>query len=125
MDPTEITVAATAALASLGTALFFFGPRCAAPAQLAPDGRQEIELLVEGGYRPDRVVLKAGQPARLTVLRTDHSACSEDLVLGDLGVTRRLPTGRPVVIDLPALPPGEHEFTCGMRMMRGRIRVEA
>jgi plastocyanin domain-containing protein len=124
MDPTQIAVVSVAALVALFISLFFFGPRGRTRAAAA-DGLQTVELTVDNGYRPDRIVVKAAVPVRLQALRADRSPCSEQLVLPDLGITRHLPTGKVVTIDLPALRPGQYEFTCGMNMLRGRLMVEA
>lgn len=125
LDPVEIAVVAGSALSAVGTALFFFGPRQRTRARTGAGGSQQVDLMVDGGYRPDRIVVRAGVPVKLNVLRTDRSACSEQLVLGGLGVSRSLPTGRVVSIDLPALTPGAYDFTCGMNMLRGRLIAEA
>lgn len=124
MDTQEILVLTGAVAAALATALVFFGPRRRTAATVQADGRQQVDLIVEGGYRPDRIVLRAGLPARINVLRADRSPCSERIVFGDLGVSRHLPTGRVVPIDLPALQAGTYAFACGMKMLRGELRVE-
>ena len=122
MDTAELWVLVASALAMMATALFFFGPRKAAGAARA-GGVQEIDLAVDGGYRPDRIVAQAGVPLRLQVLRTDRSACTEQIAFRDLGILRDLPTGRVITLDLPALQPGNYEFTCGMNMLRGQLQV--
>jgi plastocyanin domain-containing protein len=124
LDPVEVGVVSGSVLSAVATVLFFFGPRKRTRARSQGGGTQEVDLMVDGGYRPDRIVVRAGQPVKLNVLRTDRSACSEQLVLGDLGVSRFLPTGRVVSIDLPALTPGAYDFTCGMNMLRGRLIAE-
>jgi plastocyanin domain-containing protein len=122
MDTAELAVLAGSAVAMAGTALFFFGPRKAADAART-GGVQEIDLAVDGGYRPDRIVAEAGVPLRLQVLRTDKSACTEQIAFRDLGILRDLPTGKVITLDLPALQPGAYEFTCGMNMVRGQLLV--
>lgn len=124
MDNTELLVVAGSLAAAAGTTYFFFGPRKQTEAQLI-EGRQEIDLTVDGGYRPDRIAVKAGVPLRVNVLRADSSACAEVITFGDLGVSRSLPVGRVSAIDLPPLAAGEYEFTCGMNMLRGRLIAEA
>jgi plastocyanin domain-containing protein len=124
MDAEQILVLAGTAAAIITTGLFFFGPRKRTAATAQTDGRQQIDLVVDGGYRPDRIVLRAGLPARINVLRTDRSPCSEQIVLGDFGVSRHLPTGKVVPIDLPPLRAGVYTFTCGMNMLRGQLEVQ-
>ncbi|WP_342377355.1 cupredoxin domain-containing protein [Myxococcus stipitatus] len=125
LDTTEVMVVASSLVAAAGTGLFFFGPRQRTRAKSEAGGTQQVDLMVDGGYRPDRIVVRAGMPVKLNVLRTDRSACSEQFVLGDLGVSRTLPTGRVVSIDLPALKEGAYDFTCGMNMLRGRLIAES
>ncbi len=122
MDTAELAVLSVSAVTMAATALFFFGPRKAAGAART-GGVQEIDLTVNGGYAPDRIVAEAGVPLRLQVLRTDRSACTEQIAFRDLGLLRDLPTGKVVTLDLPALQPGTYEFTCGMNMLRGQLQV--
>ncbi|WP_437876990.1 cupredoxin domain-containing protein [Sorangium sp. So ce513] len=89
----------------------------------SPQGVREIEIVVDGGYTPSRVVVTEGARVRLKVIRRDRSPCTREIVFASLGIRRELPTGVPVVIELPTLSPGEIEFTCGMNMLRGAIVV--
>lgn len=110
----------------------------AAPALLAPPAVlaeessspaspavREIEIVVDGGYKPGRVVISEGEPVRLKFLRKDYSPCTREVVFASLGIRRDLPTNVPVVIEIPAQSPGEIPFACGMNMVRGVIVVEA
>ncbi|WP_437944660.1 cupredoxin domain-containing protein [Sorangium sp. So ce296] len=90
----------------------------------SPQAVREIEIVVDGGYKPSRIVVTEGERVRLKVVRRDYSPCSREVVFASLGIRRELPTNVPVVIDLPALSPGEIEFKCGMNMLRGVIVVE-
>lgn len=85
---------------------------------------REIEIVVRGGYHPDRITIAEGERVRLRFVRREHSSCTREVVFPELGIRRELPPHRAVVIELPALPPGEHEFRCGMNMVRGTIVVE-
>ncbi|WP_437571327.1 cupredoxin domain-containing protein [Sorangium sp. So ce542] len=90
----------------------------------SPQAVREIEIVVDGGYKPSRIVVTEGERVRLKLVRRDYSPCSREVVFASLGIRRELPTNVPVVIDLPALSPGEIEFKCGMNMLRGVILVE-
>ena len=64
--------------------------------------------------------------ASLTIeLRRSERACSEQVVLADFGKSGPFPTGTVVPVEFMPGDPGEHEFTCQMGMLRGRIIVEA
>lgn len=85
---------------------------------------REIEVVVERGYHPGRVVIAAGERVRLKFLRREAGGCSRELVIPSLGLRRELPQGTEVAIDLPELGAGEYAFTCGMNMLRGSLVVE-
>ena len=91
----------------------------------ASESVQEEEVLVQGGYHPSAVEVEPAAPIRLVFDRQEASACSERLVIADLGVDVELPEGRRTVVDLPPLGAGTYEFRCGMGMLHGEIRVAA
>ena len=78
-------------------------------------------VLVNGGYKPDTLVVPAGEPVRLVFQRHDASPCSEEVVFPDQGVRAMLPQHEEVVVELPPSEVGEYEFHCGMGMLRGRL----
>nr|MBK7069350.1 cupredoxin domain-containing protein [Deltaproteobacteria bacterium] len=96
----------------------------AARAQAPAGAVREVEV-VDGGYRPARVEVAAGERVRLRFVRRDYGGCTREVVFPTLGLRRELPTGRPVTMDLPALPAGETPFECGMGMVRGAVVVRA
>ncbi len=126
MTPDKILVT-LAGLAAIGFVVWFFwlkrteGTRAAT----VSDGYQEAMVLVKGGYTPDTIRVTAGRPVRLLFRREETAACSEQVVLPDFGKSAPLPTGTVVPIEFLPGEPGEHEFTCQMGMLRGRIIVEA
>ena len=97
----------------------------AAHARLDPDGRQVVDVVVDRGYHPEAIVARAGLPLRLVFRRDDEDACSERVVFSSPHLDRRLAASGPTTIDLPAQPPGEVRFTCGMGRYRGRIELTA
>ena len=111
-----------AAIAWINWYFFAAGRRKAA---VAAGTGQAIDIVVDGGYDPSSIRLAHGRPARLVFDRRETSSCSDELVIPDLGVRRCLPAGKRTTVELPpTLARGEHEFTCGMGMMRGRLIVE-
>jgi len=103
-----------------GIVWFHWGPRSAIQAT-SKGGRQEASIAVKGGYSPDVVVVEAGRPIRLRFTRMEMSSCSERVVFDGLDVSRALPTGEEVTIDLPPLEAGEYPFACQMGMIRGKL----
>ena len=91
-------------------------------AEAAPQIR-EVEVVVDGTYKPDRVTVRKGERVRLKLVRHDYGACTRQIVIPALKLERELPPHKPVFIELPALAPGEYEFRCGMNMVRGTIVV--
>ena len=122
----QILVTAGGIAAALFVAWFFWLKRVdGVIAPTVTDGYQEQMILVKGGYTPDRIRVTAQRPVRLLFRREETAACSEQVVLPDFGKSASLPTGTVVPLEFMAGEPGEHEFTCQMGMLRGRIIVEA
>ncbi|MDC0675422.1 cupredoxin domain-containing protein [Nannocystis radixulma] len=96
----------------------------AAKVERAPAVR-EIEVVVDGSYRPDRITVTEGERVRLKFVRRDRSPCTREVVFAALGIRRELPTDQPVTIELPVLSVGTYEFHCGMNMTRGVLEVVA
>lgn len=103
---------------------FFVAEQQSASAVPTDGGVQEVTIHVRGGYAPSVVRVHAGRPVRLIFDRQETSSCSEEVVLGDLGVRRYLPAFQSTVVEIPDPVPGTHEFTCGMGMLHGKLVVE-
>jgi plastocyanin domain-containing protein len=102
---------------------YFFGDRAKTEATADAAGVQEVSVVVRGGYAPDTIQVRAGQPVRLKFYRDETSACSEQVVLGDFGIARDLPAYQTTAIEFTPDRAGEYTFTCGMNMMRGKLIV--
>jgi plastocyanin domain-containing protein len=121
MSTTDLLVV-VAALASIAWVnWYFFVAGRSAPAMAA--ALPEVVITVDGGYSPNVVQAKVGQPLRLIFDRQDDSSCSEEIVMPDFGVRRFLPTGTRTAIDVTPTTAGRHQFTCGMGMLRGTVIV--
>lgn len=84
----------------------------------------EVVIEVDGGYSPNAVRVKTGEPVRLIFDRKDDSSCSEEVVIPDFGVRTYLPTGQRTTIEITPKSAGRYGFTCGMSMLRGTIIAE-
>ncbi len=91
----------------------------------ANQGIQELTIQVDGGYEPNRVVVKAGQPVRLNFFRKDPSSCLEKIILPDFHIAKDLDLNRMTPVEFTPKNPGEYPFTCGMNMARGVLEVTA
>lgn len=90
--------------------------------QQAPSVR-EIEIVVEGSYKPNRIEVHEGERVRLRFVRKEYTSCTKEVVFPQLNIRRELPPNKPVIIELPKLAVGEYEFKCGMNMIRGTLVV--
>lgn len=123
MDTAQIAVTG-GGVALIGFILwFFFGPRGATAARAGDGGVQEVEVVVRGGYTPDRIEVAQGHPVRLTFHRKESNPCTEQVVLGDFGIARTLPEGERVAVEFTPEKAGEFTFHCGMNMVRGTLVV--
>lgn len=125
MDGVEILVVALVIVGTAFVLWWFFGAREGAEAEVTgPSGVQEVEVIVKGGYTPDRIVVRQGKPVRINFRREETSGCSEQVILSDFGIVRDLPAFETTPVEFTPGKAGEFTFTCGMNMMRGRIVVQ-
>ena len=117
-----VVIAGVAAIAWVNW-YFFLAKRPAVGARVT-GGRQEIEIVVRGGYDPGTVRVKRGIPVRLVFNRQDTSSCSEEVVIPEFGVRKFLPTGERTPVELTPNKDGRFEITCGMSMLHGTLVVE-
>jgi plastocyanin domain-containing protein len=94
------------------------------PAAQRTEAGRPIEIIVDNGtYTPARIEVALGRPLTLRFIRKDPSPCAEKVLLDDFNISSDLPMGRPHDISFTPDTPGEHEFTCQMRMYRGSLVV--
>ena len=124
MTVDQILVTIAGLLAIAGVAWFFWGPRPAGVrAALTSTGAQEATIVVKGAYTPDLIVVEHGKPVRLSFLRQETAACSEEVIFPDFARRAQLPEGELVPVEFTPNETGEYEFHCGMGMLRGRLVV--
>ena len=85
---------------------------------------QEVDIIVDGGYTPDRIEVTAGEPVRLNFFRKDPSSCLEQVLLPDFNKALDLALNQTTSVEIVPEKPGEYTFTCGMNMYRGVIKAE-
>ena len=125
MTTAQIIVTLGGIVLSIFIAWFFwFAPKGKIRASAGEGGFQEVAVTVKGGYTPDVIVVKAGQPVRLTFTRQESSACSEEVLFPDFNKSSLLPEGQPVALEFTPEKPGEYGFQCKMGMLRGKLVVE-
>ena len=94
-------------------------------ARSGPAGEQTVEVIVDRGYRPDSIIARAGVPLRVVFQRRDADECTDRVVFSSPHIDRRLARGATTTVALPAQPPGEIRFTCGMGRYHGQIELRA
>ncbi len=87
-------------------------------------GVQEVRVVVKGGYTPDTIVVRAGQPVRLQFYRDETADCSDRVVLEDFGIDATLPAFQTTTVEFTPEQAGEFRFRCGMNMLKGLLVVE-
>ena len=123
MDGATVFVLSFGTLLIAFTLWFFLGPREATAVKSNTKGVQEINIIVKGGYSPDRIEVQQGQPVRLNFRREESNSCTEQVVFGDFNITKNLPQGETVPIEFTPEKSGEFPFHCAMNMVRGKIIV--
>lgn len=91
---------------------------------MSESSRQEVEVVVNGGYIPNVVVVKQGVPASIIFYRKDSSGCFSEVMFPDFGIHESLPVDEKYTIDIDTSKAGEFEYACGMNMFHGKVIVK-
>ena len=84
MTPIQIVVTLGGfALSVLIVWFFWLAPKGQMRVSAGTSGVQEVAITVKGGYTPDIIVVKAGQPLRMRFTRQESSSCSETVLFPD------------------------------------------
>lgn len=82
---------------------------------------QRIDVdTADGAWDPGEIVLQAGVPAEITF--AEGQGCLAQVVFPDLDIGADLTDGG-ATVRIPALDAGEYTFSCGMRMVFGKLTV--
>lgn len=84
----------------------------------------KTRVRVRGGYHPDTIYGRAGEPVAIVFRREETAPCSEQVIFPALGKSAMLPAYEDVTVELTPAGPGEYEFTCQLGVLRGRLVVE-
>ncbi len=120
----QISVLLGAVGLSMLVVWFFFISEKKGTRLAASNGVQEANIVVKGGYTPDVLVVKTGQPVRLNFNRQETASCSEMVLFPDFNKSAQLPPGETVSIEFTPETPGEYDFQCQMGMLHGKLIVE-
>lgn len=82
-----------------------------------------VQIMVDGGYTPNVIHAKSGEPITLVFERMEDVKCTEEVVFKDFNIRKKLPLNETVRITLTPSKPGEYVFTCGENMVTGKLVV--
>lgn len=97
---------------------FFFGKK-----DNVVDVGGSVEVLVDGGYKPENIKIKRGVATKIIFLRKTPSSCLEEIVIPDFKIKKYLPLNKKVEIEITPESIGEFSFHCGMNMFHGKLIV--
>lgn len=107
-------------LAGIGFVYWFFLMKKQKETQVT----ESVDIVVEGGYSPEVIVIPKGKATTLNFIRKDPSSCLEEVVLGDFKIRRHLPLNQKVSVTITPQQAGEFGYACGMNMYHGKIIVK-
>ncbi len=82
-----------------------------------------VEIIVNGGYKPEVISIPKNKTTKINFLRKDPSSCLEEVVLPDFKIKKYLPLNKTVGISITPKKAGKYEIVCGMNMFHGKILV--
>lgn len=83
-----------------------------------------IDILVDGGYKPEVIEIPVNTPTKLNFTRKDSNPCLEEVVLGDFKIKKYLPLNETITITLVPKKIGIFQFSCAMGMFHGKLIVK-
>lgn len=87
------------------------------------EAREEIDIIVDGGYSPETIQIPVGKTTKLNFTRKDPSSCLEEVVLSDFNIRKYLPLNKKVSVEITPKTEGKYQFSCGMNMFHGKLIV--
>jgi Cupredoxin-like domain len=88
-----------------------------------PEGAFKV-IVTKDGFTPQEISYKKGETLKLAFYRSDAENCADEIVFKDLNITKKLPVGEVITVDVPTDKTGAITFACGMNMFKGKIIVE-
>lgn len=88
------------------------------------EATNSVDIIVEGGYSPENIVIPKGKITKINFLRKDPTSCLEEVVLGDFHIRKYLPLNKKVTIELKPQESGEFTYHCSMNMYHGKIIIK-
>lgn len=92
-----------------------------ADVQFPADAKKVI--VSKNGYEPNTVTFAKGESVKLAFYRADSENCGGEIVFKAANISKKLPVGEVVVVDLSEVKGSEFSFACGMGMLSGKVVV--
>ena len=86
-------------------------------------GVQKATIVVDDGFRPAVVSVRAGQPVQLT-FDVRKRACATSVVFGGMKLSKPLVDGKKTVVTFTPKKAGTYGFACSMNMFKGSVIVK-
>jgi plastocyanin domain-containing protein len=97
----------------------------ATPVAAKKGAARTIEMSVTSdGFVPAEVAVKKGEKVRLAITRKTDKTCATEIVVKDYGISKPLPLGKTVYVELTPTKAGKVRYACGMDMISGVLVVE-
>lgn len=78
----------------------------------------------KNGYEPASLNAKKGEKLMLAFYRADAENCGGEVVFPKLKITKKLPVGETILVEITPTESGELAFACGMDMLKGKVLVQ-
>ena len=78
----------------------------------------------KNGFEPSEIKVEKGKPAQIAFTRIDGQNCASEVTFPKLNITRKLPVGEMVSVEISPQESGEISFACGMGMLKGKVLVQ-
>lgn len=130
MTLTEIIVLIGSIITSLAILYYFFGPKGEVASAQTNTHHQRLTVVVDGGYSPSQLQLKANLPTEIIFDRRDHGECTDWVIFdrfpnqANLEVKSYLPEGKQTAVKFTPTKEGVYGFACGMGMNHGKLIIE-
>lgn len=114
----KIIVSGIGVLLLGGIYWFFFGKK-----EETGVTSDQWDILVDGGYKPNRIRIPKDKTVTLKITRKDTNPCLEEIMFPDYKIKKYLPLNKQTTIILNPPHLKISEFHCGMNMYHGKIKV--
>ncbi len=86
-------------------------------------GVQRATIVVDHGFNPANLSLKAGRPVQLT-FDVKHRDCASSVVFEGMKLSKPLTNGKKTIVSFTPKKAGTIAYGCPMKMMKGSLTVK-